>query len=1138
MKVKETSTAVSVAGGSDSTSYDALSGGGEMGALIRSLDWANTPLGPVESWPQSLRTTVSLCLSSTFPILITWGPENVQIYNDSYQPICGAKHPQAMGQKFNECWATALPVVGEIFARAWSGKGSYIENQRMFLDRDGYLEEAFMTFSFSPIRDESGEVGGLFHPITETTNWMLSSRRTQAVRDFSTQIAKARTENEIVDFAEKTYGANHLDLPFFLIYQQDESGKSARLIKSVGLLSGTASTPDSIDLENENQRTWPLVEVARSKEIKLVSDLERLWGPLICEPYPEALREAVILPILISGVEHPFGFLIAGVSARRAFDVDYFSFYESLGAAVNTAFTNVRAYELEKKRAAALAEIDRAKTAFFSNVSHEFRTPLTLMLGPLEDNLAHPNLSLGPEHRVRDELAYRAARRLLKLVNSLLDFSRIEAGRMKAVFRPTDLSKLTAELSGMFRAAIEKVDIKLIVETTGLHESVYVDREMWEKVVLNLLSNAFKFTLQGEIEVRLTQANGRACLRVRDTGVGVPASEIPHLFERFHRVEGAQGRTHEGTGIGLALTQELIKLHHGTISVRSELGKGSEFTVEIPLGKVHLPADHIGSVKEGSLIAAQGAEFIEEALRWLPDSQTSPASFDSPDKDQKRARILIADDNSDMRNYVKNLLQAHWDIETVADGEAALASVNHQAPDLILSDVMMPKMDGLELIKRLRANPKTRGIPCILLSARAGEESRIEGLETGADDYLIKPFSAKELLARVQTHFQIGKLRAEAVEQSTRMNAIFMQAPVAICVLDGPEHVFTLSNAMYDQLAQRKLLGRKVREAFSEAEVGPFFELLDRVYETGEPFIGKEASVPLLDPEGGKRERFLDFSYHPLRDLLGHIKGILALHIDVTDRVKSRQALEESKAMILTKVNELEKQRLLRERFVATLTHDLRTPLTTAKMCAHLISRRESEPGKIQKLCGQIADNIDRADDMIRDLLDANRIGVGQNLPVYRVQCDLRETIALALEDLTTIHGSRFIFVHGDRVSGFWDHDGITRIIENLCGNAIKYGALHSPVTVTVIVHQQKSNLEISVHNEGTPIPGAEQELLFSQFHRSDSAQLSAKEGWGIGLTLVRGVAEANGGQVTVRSVQSEGTTFTVTLPLGASVPE
>lgn len=435
-----------------------------------------------------------------------------------------------------------------------------------------------------------------------------------------------------------------------------------------------------------------------------------------------------------------------------------------------------------------LKELDRLKTQFFANVSHEFRTPLTLMLGPLEDALANADGVLPPGAARNLAVSHRNALRLLKLVNTMLDFSRIEAGRVQASYQPTDIAAFTAELASNFRSACEKAGLRLIVDCAPRlgTDPVYVDRDMWEKIVLNLISNAFKFTLKGEIEVRLDSVGPGARLTVRDTGVGIPSDELPRMFERFHRIEQSRGRTHEGTGIGLALVHELVKIHGGTVSVDSVAGEGSTFRVTVPFGTAHLDPGRIGKVAELASTGVMPSAFIEEALGWLPDEAIEnrraravdssmpikgeprvpdPAGREPLDNEPEgtgKARILWADDNADMRGYVARLLDDRFDVHAVPDGEVALASARAHPPDLVLSDVMMPKLDGFGLLRALRADAELREIPVILLSARAGEESRIEGIEVGADDYLVKPFSARELIARVETHVTTFRIRREA----------------------------------------------------------------------------------------------------------------------------------------------------------------------------------------------------------------------------------------------------------------------------------------------------------------------------------------------------------------------------------------
>jgi signal transduction histidine kinase len=255
------------------------------------------------------------------------------------------------------------------------------------------------------------------------------------------------------------------------------------------------------------------------------------------------------------------GRLIVGLNPQRPSDEQDRAFLRLVADQLGTALANARAYEQERQRAEALAALDRAKTTFFSNVSHELRTPLTLLVGPLEDGLADTGTPLAPVHRERQEVAHRNALRLLRLVNTLLDFSRIEAGRIDANYEPTDLARLTTEVASVFRSAVEKAGLQLVVQCDPLSEPVYVDREMWEKILLNLLSNALKFTFDGHISVALREDADRVELRVTDTGVGIPEADLPRMFERFHRIKDSRARTHEGTGIGLAFVQELARLH-------------------------------------------------------------------------------------------------------------------------------------------------------------------------------------------------------------------------------------------------------------------------------------------------------------------------------------------------------------------------------------------------------------------------------------------------------------------------------------------------------------------------------------------------------------------------------------------------
>ena len=749
-----------------------------MGALMRATDWSQTALGPVADWSQSLRTSVGLCLACAFPILVWWGPDLIMLYNNDYRPIIGRKHPRALGRPGRECWPEIWHIIGPMLESVLrTGEATRAEDLPLFLESEGYPEERYFSFSYSPIRDEAGFVRGVFTPVKETTDKVIGERRLCTLRDLAAHMPQARNAETVCRLGAEVLAANPYDVPFALLYRASADGRAAHLAASAGIEAGAPAALSEIAVGGDDidiSAVWPLARVARTGRAERVDRLFDHFENLPCGAWAIPPTAAMVLPVAVPGIERAIARLVVAISPHKAIDDDYLRFFESIGAQLGAAMADALAHEEERRRAEALAEIDRAKTIFFSNVSHEFRTPLTLMLGPLGELLAQGETVEAGEQKALLQAAHRNGLRLLKLVNTLLDFSRIEAGRVEASYEPTDLAALTAELVSNFRSACENAGLKLTVDCPPLAKPVYVDRDMWEKIVLNLVSNAFKYTLAGGIEARLRAAGDAAVLSVVDTGCGIPEDEIPRLFERFHRIEGASGRTHEGTGIGLALVQELVKLHGGTVRVESVYGSGSRFTVWLPLGKAHLPADRIRSERTRSSTALGPRSFVEEVLRWLPDAPLSAieeAEFDPAllvgqprerPANAERAVILVADDNADMHEYVRRLLSARYDVEAVTDGLAALAMLRQgRRPDLLLSDVMMPRLDGLGLLRAVRADPALADLPVILLSARAGEEASIAGLEAGADDYLVKPFSARELLARVAANIKLSQLRRE-----------------------------------------------------------------------------------------------------------------------------------------------------------------------------------------------------------------------------------------------------------------------------------------------------------------------------------------------------------------------------------------
>jgi signal transduction histidine kinase/GAF domain-containing protein len=734
----------------------ALSAGGEVGRLLRSADWSRTPLGPMSGWPPLLRRMVVICLLSPFPMDISWGPELIYIYNDAARPLLGRKHPAALGRPKRESIPELWEVVGPVHREVMEGRPISGENVGYLMDRRGFLEECYLTYALSPILD-GRRVAGVLSVASETTGAVVDARRLRTLSSLGEGASAGRSVEQACAAALATLAENRSDVPFALLYLVDALAGRARLAGSSGLSPGRPLVPETVGLRSRRAR-WPLgraIEQLRTQFVALDPGLLRDAGEWAHGLPPAA---ALTVPLRDTSTGEAAGAVVLGVNPALELDDAQRAFLELVGRQLSLVIGDARAHEVERARSDVLADLSRAKTEFLSNVSHELRTPLTLVLGPLGDVLGDPDAGAVVQRR-RVELALRSTRRLSRLVDRLMDFSRIEEGRIEASFTPVDLSALTAEVARAFAPALEAAGLRLVVDCRPLGEPAYVDRELWEKVILNLLANAFKFTERGEIRVACRRFGRSAEVTVTDTGVGVPAAEIPHLFDRFHRVHGGWARSREGVGIGLSLVRETVALHGGTVSVRSREGRGSSFSVTLPLGgppPAGPPAPQVAGGEEAPRVVA-------EVERWL-----APPQREELNGTGAGATVLVVEDDPDMRRYILDLLRPHWRVEGCVDGREALASVQERLPDLVLADVMLPAMDGFELLRRLRASPRTARVPVILLSARAGGEATVEGLEAGADDYLVKPFSAQELLARLRTHLELARAREARARDAER----------------------------------------------------------------------------------------------------------------------------------------------------------------------------------------------------------------------------------------------------------------------------------------------------------------------------------------------------------------------------------
>ncbi|GAA4714080.1 hypothetical protein GCM10023215_66520 [Pseudonocardia yuanmonensis] len=707
--------------------------------LLATADRSDSPLGPPGGWPAELTSAVALLLGSPHPLALFWGPEHAVLYNDAFAAIVGARHPWAFGRPAAQVWPEVWDRIGPAVQHVRdTGEAVERTDERLVLDRPGGPRETFWRYAFSPVRAADGTVAGVFDVASESTAQVVAARRTallgrlaRLVRDAGpADPAAAHVAAALVDSP---------DVPF-------------ALLGGVGAPVGVGVDP--------------------TPELVALLDREGLVA------LPDGGH--VFAAGLGGGVR-----LLLGTSDLRPLDDEYREFLDLVAGHVDAALTAVRAATEEHDSSGTLERRDRSRSEFFTGVSHEFRTPLALIMGPLEQLRTAED----PQVRQEADVAHRSAQRMLKLVNTLLDVSRLEEGHPDAGFAPVDLGSLTGELAALFRAPTERAGLRLDVDSPPSERPVWVDQDMWEKIVLNLLSNAFKFTLEGGLRVSTRIEDDRFVLRVADTGTGVPAAELPRLFDRFHRVRAARARSHEGSGIGLALVRQLVQVHGGTVDATSTPGVGSTFTVRLPLGFAHLPVE---SITIGRPAAAPHPRpetfepFVAEALRWTPARPEDRGTPRLPEAvDPPRGRVLVVEDDPDMRDHLRRLLSESWSVHAVATGVEALDLARSDPPDLVVADVMMPELDGIGLLRALRADARTAGLPVVLLSARAGEEAAVEGLAAGADDYLVKPFSARELLARVANHLHLGRVRRAA---ELRFRAMANSTPALIWVDDAGGH--------------------------------------------------------------------------------------------------------------------------------------------------------------------------------------------------------------------------------------------------------------------------------------------------------------------------------------------------------------
>lgn len=497
-----------------------------------------------------------------------------------------------------------------------------------------------------------------------------------------------------------------------------------------------------------------LKQLIATQQPVVLNDLSE-QGEFITPDFQAPARALLVVPLITDGK------IIGSISLRqnarsRNWQASEIQLAQSVAAQAAIAVQQSRLYQTTRQQAEKLLHLDRAKTEFFQNISHELRTPLTLMLGPLETAVASGQ-GLPLE---QSTVALRNSRRLLRLVNQLLDLQRLDAGRMQPKFQSCDLAEFVRQIVETFRPYCEKKGLHLVTQLEPC-SNVYLDLEKFDKVLYNLLSNAMKFTPAGQsITVALEAIDDRCCLRVRDTGIGIREDQLSHLFERFRQAEGSENRSFEGTGLGLALVKELVELHSGEIQVESTYEQGTTFTIDLKLGADHLPPDQVADAQYDVQTSRAAIELADLEVELQDDLDLEQPTLEQttleqatlePSVQEPQSTVLVVDDNPDLRSYVSGVLRKQgYQVWTARNGAEGFEQARTHHPSLIVTDLMMPIVSGLDMIRMIRVQNDLKGTPIILLTAKADEDTRIQGVERGADAYLAKPFNDRELLAEVR----------------------------------------------------------------------------------------------------------------------------------------------------------------------------------------------------------------------------------------------------------------------------------------------------------------------------------------------------------------------------------------------------
>ncbi|CAG8443530.1 7086_t:CDS:10, partial [Scutellospora calospora] len=1149
--------------------------------MVYNYDWSSTLLGPMDSWDPVIKNVVNLCLNSGFPTcLFIDSPHWTEIYNEAWIPRLKVRHPFAFGKQLDQAWPELYDL---FFARLENikitGKGqSYIDEYE--LQRDGYKEAAYAKYTFSPIFKSDGTVCVIMCVLQETTQKFLSIRRLKTLSEFGCRISEIKSLESACRIVTKIL-SNSVDIPYALIYFVNHKSNTAepliaRLIARTfdedGKKEGQnfdylPDSPEIIYLAKEANKDYDTyVEIKRA---------DTTYSFLKCDTWPINLviKEGKHVKVLLKDESQAFlistkislsegqalsVILIYGINRFRALDEQYIEFLHSVTENVNTYLLHGVKIDEEKKRSKVLADLNYQKVVFFQGISHELKTPLTLMLSPLDDviNVYTQDASIMPYLQT----IRRNAHRLLKLINSLLQFSNMEADKFEAHYREMNIVEFTQELALDFKIIAKKLGLDFNIEIPHPEEfnqimgdKIYLDHDIYETIIFNLYfgfkgSNALKYTWNGSITIRLyfdhKDNKKMVVLEVSDTGVGIPETSLPHIFQRFYRVESQGSRSHEGTGIGLALVKELITRQGGDITVSSKVNHGTTFKCWFPIRYENLPPNQIyfnkveNPINRDQELYTNRQLYLEESSQWINN-------------------ILVVDDNNDMRDHLADLLK-EFIVHRARDGKDALRVLKqlNKLPDLILN-VMMPNMNGYELLDVLRSNETTQLIPIILLSAKASENSKVTGLGKGADDYLVKPFSARELITRIRSNIKLSLIRREILfqrfEQEKTAQLLLLISNMNLFESDLNKKLLYVIKEIYQRLPCERIFIISKEQSKSNNNIVAFYENSEGITQMVNPFM--EINNRKKTQKFSKLQEYLnnnsgiDISLDEYCDVARKNVSVLSAKIELNNgfwgcikvhrspnsiwldpEIELFQQISDQISLAITyttllednaekeiQIKAAEVAKVTINQILANTSHELRTPLNA--MIGILSSfDRSTVTADQSDMIDIMACTSDIVISIVNEIVNTVKLEAQKVILINRT-FDLLELFENTIEEFEKQAGDKNIELimncEIDTLPRYVKSDP-ERVKFTNHGKIILTISMQSQVNDEIIGGQivKKENLLIELYDTGT------------SFSQGDMSEIKKQDDTGLGLSICKSLVELNEGEINVESKWEKGNKF------------